>query len=327
MSKKKGDNTIWAGDWSSPKIDDLINYYFDRLKWTVILLRNMMYVLFPDENRLYDYENEPPYFTLIDISFDGLMRRLEREVCKEVAGHKEQLNTIIQMKLKDVEKLLLDEKFLIHYNKFKTELLPYRAYSDDISKARNLFIFKVLPLPYNSAISFYNETFETFYTVIVNSFNTGKSRINELFPAIQQNIQNSKARDKNKTKQLSSYKWESNPKKELPELYKIMEGQFIDMTTTFEEFESIFTKQPIESIRPLKWIASNRLLAYFLDQVFKGQKWQSIAGNGKLFFSVENNKILTANDLAKAKSDCTIYGLPKGYEEIDKILKAIKKPS
>ena len=93
--------------------------------------------------------------------------------------------------------------------------------------------------------------------------------------------------------------------------------------TTLEQFTATFTGQPIESIEPIKWIKSNRLLAYFLESVFSGQDWQSIAGNGKLFHN-KKAKCLTANDLSGAKKGYLDFGKPKGFEIIDNILKTIK---
>jgi hypothetical protein len=129
-----------------------------------------------------------------------------------------------------------------------------------------------------------------------------------------------------KQQKKTSYVWQIDPDKELPELYRLMVNRYklIAPETTYEQFKYIFTGQPIESIEPIKWIGTNRLLAYFLDSVFKGQNWQSIAGNGKLFKN-KKNIVITANDLSVAKKGYGDYGLPKDYEKIDLILKTIKK--
>ena len=126
----------------------------------------------------------------------------------------------------------------------------------------------------------------------------------------------------------TTYKWPGNAEKELPELYSLMMGKYklIAPETTYEQFRAIFTRQPIESINPIKWTESNRLLAYFLDSVFNGQNWQSIAGNGGLFLNKKGLKI-SANDLSVAKKGYIDFGKPKDYEKIDLILKTIKKHS
>lgn len=124
----------------------------------------------------------------------------------------------------------------------------------------------------------------------------------------------------------TTYVWQSNPNKELPDLYRLMIDKYklIAPETTAEQFKAIFTGQSIESIKPIKWTDSNRLLAYFLDSVFNGQNWQSIAGNGGLFLNKKGLKI-SANDLSVAKKGYIDFGKPKDYEKIDLILKTIKK--
>ncbi|MDH5414484.1 MAG: hypothetical protein OEW87_10130 [Flavobacteriaceae bacterium] len=134
-------------------------------------------------------------------------------------------------------------------------------------------------------------------------------------------------KQKKETRQKQTYQWQGDAEKDLPKLYIKMNGRFIDERTTLEQFKAIFTGQPIESesIKPVKWIASNRLLAYFLDQVCIERNWQAIAENGKLFLKKDGDP-LTANDLAVALSDSKKFGKPKGYEEIDEIVKKYKKP-
>jgi hypothetical protein len=125
-----------------------------------------------------------------------------------------------------------------------------------------------------------------------------------------------------------SYLWNGNSEKELPELYNLLKSpkhELIASDTTFEQFEAIFTGRPIGSIKPIKWTGTNVLLAYFLDIVFKDQKWQSIADGG--LFLNENGKLLNRDDLAQAKKKTKDYGKPRGYEMIDKILKTIQKHS
>lgn len=126
-------------------------------------------------------------------------------------------------------------------------------------------------------------------------------------------------------KQMTSYEWLSDPDKELPQLYSLMINKYklIAPETTDEQFKAVFTGQPIDCINPIRWIESNRLLAYFLDSVFSGQNWQSTAGNGKLFKNIKG-KLISANDLSVAKKGYVDFGKPKDYKKIDLILKSIK---
>jgi len=143
----------------------------------------------------------------------------------------------------------------------------------------------------------------------------------------QSNVTQPKPKNNQKeNKKMTSYVWQGNPDIELPELYSHMKDTYklIDPQTNLEQFKAVFKGQDIEKIKPIKWLHTNRLLAYFLDCAFSGQDWQSIAGNGKLFIN-SNLKIITANDLSVAKKGYVDFGKPKGYEIIDMILKTIKK--
>lgn len=130
---------------------------------------------------------------------------------------------------------------------------------------------------------------------------------------------------KSKKKEMASFKLHLKPNRELKEVYQWMIDEDNNMIAekNYEQFEAIFTGQSIEKIKPIKWIASNRLLAYFLDNAFSGD-WPNIAGSGKLFIN-KRNKLLTANDLSAAKSDYSKYGQPKGCEKIDRLLIIIQK--
>lgn len=120
-----------------------------------------------------------------------------------------------------------------------------------------------------------------------------------------------------------SFVWQGNTEKELPKLHqRLIKAEMIDEQTDLKDFTATFTGQPTANIKPIKWIASNKLLAYFLDTAFSGQDWQSIAHNGKLFKN-KKGKLLTQSDLSSAND--RKYGKPKGSEKIDEILTAIKK--
>ena len=114
-----------------------------------------------------------------------------------------------------------------------------------------------------------------------------------------------------KQQKKTSYVWQSNPDTELPQLHQLMiiDYNLIAPETTLEQFKAVFTGQSIESIKPIKWIESNRLLAYFLESFFSGMNWQSIAGNGHLFKNKKSN-LLSANDLSVAKKGYLDFGKP-----------------
>jgi len=73
-----------------------------------------------------------------------------------------------------------------------------------------------------------------------------------------------------KQQKKTSYVWQNNPDKELPELYSLMIDKYklIAPETTYEQFKGIFTGQPIESIEPIKWHQENASeLLYFIGRL------------------------------------------------------------
>lgn len=80
------------------------------------------------------------------------------------------------------------------------------------------------------------------------------------------------ARKLPKQKKKTSYVWQSNPDKELKELYSLMSDKYklIASETTLEQFKAVFTGQPIESINPIKWHQDNASeLLYFNEAIKK----------------------------------------------------------
>lgn len=74
------------------------------------------------------------------------------------------------------------------------------------------------------------------------------------------------ARKPPKQQKKTSYVWQNNPDKELPELYRLMIDKYklIAPETTLEQFKAVFTGQAIESINPIKWHQDNASeLLYF----------------------------------------------------------------
>jgi hypothetical protein len=75
------------------------------------------------------------------------------------------------------------------------------------------------------------------------------------------------ARKLPKQQKKTSYVWQIDPDKELPELYRLMVNKYklIASETTIEQFTDIFTGQPIENVNPIKWHEDNASeLLYFI---------------------------------------------------------------
>lgn len=71
-----------------------------------------------------------------------------------------------------------------------------------------------------------------------------------------------------KQKKKTSYVWQNNPDKELPDLYSLMIDKYklIAPGTTYDQFKAIFTGQPIESIEPIKWNQDNASELLYFNQ-------------------------------------------------------------
>jgi hypothetical protein len=68
----------------------------------------------------------------------------------------------------------------------------------------------------------------------------------------------------------TSYVWQSNPDKELPELYKLMIDKYklIAPETTYEQFKAVYTGWTIYEIEPIRWHQENASeLVYFIDRL------------------------------------------------------------
>jgi hypothetical protein len=73
-----------------------------------------------------------------------------------------------------------------------------------------------------------------------------------------------------KQQKMTSYVWQNNPDKELPELYNLMINKYklIAPETTYEEFIAVYTGQPIGEIETIKWHQENASeLLYFIDRL------------------------------------------------------------
>ena len=81
------------------------------------------------------------------------------------------------------------------------------------------------------------------------------------------------ARKPPKQQKKTSYVWQSNPDKELPELYSLMINKYklIAPETTPEQFKAIFTGQSIESINPIKWHQDNASELLYFNEAIKNK--------------------------------------------------------
>jgi hypothetical protein len=76
-----------------------------------------------------------------------------------------------------------------------------------------------------------------------------------------------------KQQKKTSYVWQNNPDKELPELYSLMINKYklIAPETTPEQFKAVFTGQAIESINPIKWHQDNASELLYFNEAIKNK--------------------------------------------------------
>ena len=81
------------------------------------------------------------------------------------------------------------------------------------------------------------------------------------------------ARKPPKQQKKTSYVWQNNPDRELPELYSLMINKYklIAPETTYEQFKAVFTGQPIESINPIKWHQDNASELLYFNEAIKNK--------------------------------------------------------
>ena len=126
-----------------------------------------------------------------------------------------------------------------------------------------------------------------------------------------------------------SFSW-AGSSEQLNTLYEALkEARYIDHKTALASILQVFSDD-LTNCKPIKIKASNRLFAYFFNQLFAGKlidnkEWQNIIEKFQLFQN-KNGKYLKAQDLASALSETNAKDLkPIGSEKIDEILKNLKK--
>lgn len=80
------------------------------------------------------------------------------------------------------------------------------------------------------------------------------------------------ARKPQNQQKKTSFVWQNNPDKELPELYSLMiKYKLIAPETTSEQFKAVFTGQAIESINPIKWHQDNASELLYFNEAIKNK--------------------------------------------------------
>lgn len=157
------------------------------------------------------------------------------------------------------------ENFLeFHYQKYignKNDFLTYIKYTIDVALKG-----------YEHQVSSIGSTLEK------KMLDIPKTRATNCYQWIEKKQIQKPPKEQKKT----SYVWQSNPDKELPELYNLMLNKYklIAPETTYEQFKAVFTGQPIdEGFEPIKWHDDNASeLLYFIGKL---EQLNNIAHNPK----------------------------------------------
>lgn len=127
-----------------------------------------------------------------------------------------------------------------------------------------------------------------------------------------------------KQQKKTSYVWQNNPDKELPELHRLMIEQYklIVPETTYEQFKAVFTGQPVDEIEKINRTKkfTNVLLTYFVSELF-----QKINPND--YLSIAENCFNGAKNLSQAQTNYFNNNSrkPKNYIIIDTLIDDLKK--
>jgi|TARA_B110000211_G_scaffold156774_1_gene177623 hypothetical protein len=120
-----------------------------------------------------------------------------------------------------------------------------------------------------------------------------------------------------------SFFW-NNSMQELNKFYNsLISENLISQETTIEDFNRVFTYQPLSEINKIKWTGQSNLLAYLIDELGYSKQFKFT----NAIFSIAKECFTNANNLSKLKFqyiDTNKAGKPKKHLIIDDILKTIE---
>ena len=106
----------------------------------------------------------------------------------------------------------------------------------------------------------------TLWGEIIDSYSEIERKIRNHIPQVLES--------KKQTKQKTSYVWQNNADKELPELYKLMIDKYrlIAPETTLKQFKAVFIGQPIDdSFEPIRWHQDNASELLYFNEAIKNK--------------------------------------------------------
>ena len=114
---------------------------------------------------------------------------------------------------------------------------------------------------------------------------------------------------------------------ELKKLYNgLISENLISNKTKIEDFNKVFTYEPISEINKINWTGQSNLLAYLIDELINNKRFEYYNES----FSIARECFTNANNLTKLKYqyiEINKTSKPRKYHIIDNILKTIDNPS
>jgi hypothetical protein len=151
-----------------------------------------------------------------------------------------------------------------------------------------------------------------------------QDRLNELKPQYNE-ILTYLLKEREKTIGRRSFCWNGS----MEELKKLHNGliseNLISQDTKIEDFNKVFTYEPISEINKINWTGQSNLLTYLIDGLDYNKQFKF----SNEIFSIARECFTNANNLSKLKFQYlgSKTGFPRKYHIIDDILKTIDNPS
>lgn len=170
-------------------------------------------------------------------------------------------------------------------------------------------------------------------TINLNVLTSGKiagtltnKNILYLWPALKSLVSEIKKLDKTKESKQLIYGFNSRlTDEQIQTLFEQLKGEYLDSNINPNHFKAVFKIDPLPSdFIPIKRVKkfTNTLLAYFISELFQSE-------NQSDYWHIAGNCFEKAKNLKQSLKNAYDFNLdrkPKGYKEIDKILKSIYSP-
>ena len=172
-----------------------------------------------------------------------------------------------------------------------------------------------------------NQQIELFTTILETKFDEQiiQERLEELTPQYKE-ILSFLLKEREKSIGKRSFYWNGS-KEELKKLHNgLISENLISKETKIEDFNKVFTYEPISEINKINWTGQSNLLTYLIDELNYIKRFKF----SNEIFSIAKKCFTNANNLSKLKHqyiENNKAGKPKKHLIVDDILKTIDNPS